>query len=198
MARRKRVRGPARRLVTWANDCVRAATQACGRAISHLMRRLHRQAPVVMVDGPAAQARRLRSLVATTSRVFAASLGAALPAGLVIVVQRVVHDGRQLNGSLQVFVSPEGSSHYLLQLAQSVNGRQVSDEELLAALRTGLVEALEDLIGKPVRSISIDLDVPRARAVAPVVALRTNGQTPAPETERGAIPIQRIENNPAG
>jgi hypothetical protein len=161
------------------------------------MQGLHPEAPVVMVDGPAAQARHLRSLVATTSRVFAASLGAALPAGLVIVVQRIVHDGRHLNGSLQVFDSPEGSSHYLLHLAQSVNGRQVSDEELLAALRTGLVEALVDLIGKPVRSVTIDLDVPRARAVAPVVALRSNGQTPAPDPERGAIPIQRIENNPA-
>ena len=160
------------------------------------MRVLRPETPVVIVDGPAAQARRLRSLVATTSRVFAASLGAALPAGLVIVVQRVVHDGRHLNGSLQVFVSPEGS-RYLLELAQSMNGRQVSDEELLAALRTGLVEVLEDLIGKPVRSISIELDVPRARAVAPVVALRTNGQAPAPEPERGAIPIQRIENNSA-
>lgn len=195
MARRKRVRGPARRLATWATDRLQAATQTCRRALSHLMRRLHQEAPVVLVDGPTA--RHLRPLIATTSRVFAASLGSALPAGLVIVVQRVVHDGRHLNGSLQVFVSPEGSSRYLLQLAQSVNGRQVSDEELLAALRTGLVEALEDLIGKPVRSIPIDLDVPHARAVAPVVALRANGQTPAPEPERGAIPIQRIENNHA-
>ena len=197
MARRKRVRGPARRLVTWANDSLRATTQACIRAISRLMRRLRPEAPLVIVDGPAAQARRLRSLVATKSRVLATSLGAALPAGLVIVVQRVVHDGRQLNGSLQVFDSTEGCSRYLLQLAQSVNGRQVSDEELLAALRTGLVEVLEDLIGKPVRSITIELDLPRARAVAPVVALRTNGQSPAPEPARGAIPIQRIENNPA-
>jgi hypothetical protein len=195
MARRKRVRGPARRLATWANDRLQAATQACRRAISHLMRRLHLEAPVVLVDGPTA--RHLRPLIASTSRVFAASLGSALPAGLVIVVQRVVHDGRHLNGSLQVFVSPEGSSRYLLQLAQSVNSRQVSDEELLAALRTGLVEVLEDLIGKPVRSISIELDVPRARAVAPVVALRNDGQTPGPEPERSAIPIQRIENNHA-
>ena len=159
------------------------------------MRRLHHKAPVVLVDGPTA--RHLRPLMASTSRVFAASLGVSLPAGLVIVVQRVVHDGRHLNGSLQVFVSPEGSSRYLLQLAQSVNGRQVSDEELLAALRTGLVEVLEDLIGKPVRSVSIELDVPRARAVAPVVALRNDGQTPGPEPERGAIPIQRIEINHA-
>jgi hypothetical protein len=157
---------------------------------------LRPEAPTVIVDGPAAQARRLRSLVSSTSRVFAVSLGAVLPDGLVIVVQRVVHDGRDLNGSFRVFESPEGGSRYLLQLAQSVNGRQVSDEELLAALRTGLLEALQDFIGKPVRSITIELDVPRARAGAPVVALRTNGHTAAPEPERGAIPIQRIENNP--
>jgi hypothetical protein len=197
MARRKRGRGPTRRLVTWANDRLRVATQACGRASSRLMRRLRSEAPVVIVDGPAAQARHLRSLVTTTSRVFSASLGAALPANLVIVVQRVVHDGRHLNGSLLVFDSPEGGRRYLLQLAQSVNGRQVSDEEVLAAVRTGLVEVLEDLIGKPVRSTSIDLQVPRVGAVTPVVALRSNGQAPGPEPERGAIPIQRIENNPA-
>jgi hypothetical protein len=161
------------------------------------MRVLRVEAPTVIVDGPAAQARHVRSLVATTSRVFAVSLGAALPAGLVVVVQRVVHDGRDLNGSFRVFESPEGGSRYLLQLAQSVNRRQVGDEELLAALRTGLLEALQDSIGKPVRSITIDLDVPRAKAGTPVVALRANGYTPAPEPERGAIPIQRIENNPA-
>jgi hypothetical protein len=159
------------------------------------MRRLQLEAPLVLVDGLAA--RHLRPLIANASRVFAASLGTRVPDGMVIVVQRVVHDGRHLNGSLLVFESPERAKRYLLQLAQSVNGRQVSDEELLAALRTGLVEALVDLIGKPVRSVTIDLDVPRARAVAPVVSLRSNGQTPAPEPERGAIPIQRIENNPA-
>ena len=151
MARRKRVRGPARRLATWANDRFQPAIQACRRAISHVMRRLHREAAVVLVDGPAA--RHLRPLIASTSRVFAASLGAALPAGLVIVVQRVVRDGRHLNGSLQVFVSPEGSSRYLLQLAQSVNGRQVSDEELLAAIERqavangGSVELTNDVFG---------------------------------------------------
>jgi hypothetical protein len=159
------------------------------------MRRLQPEAPLVLVDGPAA--RHLRPLIANASRVFAASLGTRVPDSMVIVVQRVVHDGRDLNGSFRLFDGPEGGSRHLLQLAQSVNGRQVSDEELLAALRTGLLEALQDFIGKPVRNTAIDLEVPRARAGAPVLALRSNGQTPAPEPERGAIPIQRIENNPA-
>ena len=197
MARRRRGRSPARRLAAWTWNGVRSASQAWARVVARLMRVLRPEAPTVIVDGPAAQARRVRSLVVTKSRVFSASLGAAPPAGLVIVVQRVVHDGRDLNGSFRVFDSPEGCSRHLLQLAQSVNGRQVSDEELLAALRTGLLEALQDFIGKPVRSITIDLDVPRAKAGAPVVALRTNGHTPAPEPERGAIPIHRIENDPA-
>lgn len=148
----------------------------------------------MLVDGPAS--RQLRPLLARTSQVLAASLGVDLPSGLVIVVQRVVHDGRHLNGSLQVFDSTGGGKRYLLQLAQSVNGRPASDEELLAALRAGLVQALEDVIGQPVRNVPIDLEVPRLRAGAPVVALRPTGQAPgAPESERSALPIQRIENN---
>lgn len=163
-----------------------------------LQRRLSSpQRPFVIADGHPDAAKRTCRLIRGTSLTLAASLGATLPEGLVIVVQRVAHDGRQLNGTFQVFDCPTGGKRYLLELAQSVNGRQVSDEELLAALRVGLVDALEDQLGRPVRSRQIDLEVPRARS-APVVPIRPDEPTPVPprtENSRSPLPIQRIENN---
>ena len=87
---------------------------------------------------------------------------------------------------------------HVVLLALTVNGRQVSEDELLAALRAGLTRALEDVIGKPVRSVPIDLEVPRAKAGAPIAEFRPNGHTPPrPDGERSAIPIQRIEDKQA-
>jgi hypothetical protein len=169
-----------------------AANTTCRSLLKRLLERVSPQGPVVLVDGAAARSQ--RRLILANTRILAASLGAALPDSLVIVVQRLVQDN--VNGHLQVFEDSGGTRRYFLQLAQSVYSRQVSDEELLAALRGGLLPVLEDVLGKPVRSVSIELDLARPRSGAPVVALRANGNTPPQvEPERGAIPIQRIENN---
>jgi hypothetical protein len=151
----------------------------------------------VIIDGRRRQAGGLRRALGRATRGYARALGADLPANLVIVAQRVVHEGGQLNGLFQAFKAEDGTQRHVVLLALSVNGRQVSEDELLAALRCGLTRALEDVIGKAVRSVAIDLEVPRARAGAPIAEFRPNGHTPAAEPERGAIPIQRIEDKQA-
>jgi hypothetical protein len=172
----------------------RAANTTCRSLLKLLLERISPRGPLVLVEGTAS--RRQRQLIVANTRILGASLGADLPDSLVIVVQRLVQDN--VNGHLQVFEDTGGAKRYFLLLAQSVHGRQVSEEELLSALRGGLLPVLEDVLGKPVRSVSIELDVPRPRAGAPVVAPRANGNAPPrTEPERGAIPVQRIEDKQA-
>ncbi len=160
-----------------------------------LYQRLFRRRPTVIVDARRRQARRLRRDVARAARTYARALGVELPAGMLVVVQRVVYEGRQLNGLLQAFEGSNGHRRYVLHLALSVNGRAVNEDELLAALRHQLARALEDIIGKPAVNMPLDLEVPRARAGAPVVALHPDGDERRDGQQRRAVPFQRIEND---
>lgn len=190
MARKKRSPPLYRRLTIWIGGRLYSAA-SIGRGV---LRRFQNESPVLIVDG--ATNRHLRAALATAARTFAASLGAGLPEGLTIVVQRAVHDTRQVNARLHVFALPEGGKRYLVLLAQSVNGRQASEEEILVALRAALVPVLEDAIGTPVSSIAFDLELPRTRASAPIVELPANGnRPPVTNLERSSLPIERIENN---
>jgi hypothetical protein len=135
--------------------------------------------------------------LARAARVYACALGVELPPGLLVVVQRVVRGERQLNGLLQAFDQPDGDRRYVVQLALSVNGRQVNDDELVAALRHQLARVLQDVLGEPVLNVRLDLEVPRARAGAPVVELRPETRGRGDGQERSAMPIGRIEDERA-
>jgi len=173
----------------------------CWRAV---VRRL-RPAPTVIVDVRRRQARRLRREVARAARTYARALGAELPTRLLVVVQRVVYEGRQINALLQAFDAPDGNRRYVLHLALSINGRPVSEDELLAALRHQLARVLEDAVGKPALSVPLDLEVPRVRASAPIVKLRPDAeeredghaQTGGRLPERSAMPFQRVQDDQA-
>jgi hypothetical protein len=182
-------RVPARVVLT----CVVGGT-TCWRAA---VRRLRRPGPTVIVDVRRRQARRLRREVARAGRTYARALGAEVPPRLLIVVQRVVYEGRQLNGLLQAFDAPDGSRRYVVHLALSINGRQVSEDELLAALRHQLSRALEDVVGKPVLTVPLDLEVPRVRARAPIVELRPDSEDREDGQERSAVPFQRVQDDQA-
>src|SRR5690606_22717159 len=52
----------------------------------------------------------------------------------------------------------DDEKRYVIQLALSVNGRDVSHGELVAALRHELSAVFADAIGKPVLSIAVDLE----------------------------------------
>jgi len=179
----------------WASrighTCLTSAT-TCWTAV---VRRLRRPAPTVIVDSRRRQARRLRRDVGRAARTYACGLGAELPPGLLVVVQRVVYEGRQLNGLLQAFDAPNGDRRYVVHLALSVNGRQVSEDELLAALRHQLARALEDIVGKPALNVPLDLEVPRVRAGTPIVELRPEAREQQDGHERRALPFQRVEDN---
>ena len=175
------------------HTCVVGGT-TCWRAA---VRRLRRPGPMIIVDVRRRQARRLRREVARATQTYARALGAQLPPGLLVVVQRVVYEGRQLNGLLQAFEMPNGNRRYVVHLALSINGRQVSEDELLAALRHQMARVLEDVAGKPALSVPLDLEVPRVRASAPIVELRPDSEDREDGRERSAMPFQRVQDDQA-
>jgi hypothetical protein len=189
-----RLLGPSR---YWASRVWRACLVVGTSCWTAVIRRLRPPAPTVIVDSRRRQAGRLRREVARAARSYARALGAELPPGLLVVVQRVVYEGRQLNGLLQAFDGANGNRRYVVHLALSVNGRQVNEDELLAALRHQLARALEDIVGKPVLNVPLDLEVPRVRAGAPIVELRPEAREGGDGQERSAMPFQRVEDDQA-
>ncbi len=200
MNKRRRSRSrkgrPIRRWADAGRQLGARAVAAARTAFVRLYRRLRPRGPAVIIDGRRRQARRLRRELARAARAYARTLGTELPPGLSIVVQRVVHEGRLLNGLLQAFETA-GVRRYVVHLALSVDGRQVSEDELLAALRHQLTRALEDAIGKPVLNVPLDLEVPRARAGPSVAELRPEARAHHDGQERRAMPIQPIEGDQA-
>jgi len=182
-------RAAAGRLVS---RCASVGTTCWRAAVTRL-----RPAPTVIVDVRRRQARRLRRAVARGARTYARALGAEIPPRLLVVVQRVVYEGRQLNALLQAFDAPDGERRYVLHLALSINGRQVGEDELLAALRHQLARVLEDAVGKPTLSVPLDLEVPRVRASAPIVELRPDAEERDDGHERSAMPFQRVQDDQA-
>ncbi len=200
MSRRRRSRSKGARLIRrWADigwHLCRRAVDLARRTVVPLYRRLRPGGPTVIIDARRRQAQRLRRETARAARTYTRALGAELPPGLLVVIQRIVHEGRQLNALLQAFEGADGNRRYVVHLALSVNGRQVSEDELLAALRHQLTRAMEDAVGKAVLSVPLDLEVPRARATS-VVELRPEARGQHDGQERSAMPIQRIEDEQA-
>ena len=120
-------------------------------------RRLRIRRLTSIAAAPRREAWQLQRLIRRTARSYAKALGISLPNGLAIIVQRVVFDGRQVNGLLTAYQSDDGK-RYVIQLALSANGREVSDGELIAALRQQLSVVFADAIGKPVLSVALDLE----------------------------------------
>ncbi|MCZ2109631.1 MAG: hypothetical protein LC118_08700 [Dehalococcoidia bacterium] len=157
---RRRTRKRSCLLCCWTTACRETAGRilvAIGRKVGTTYRHIRSRWPKVIVDAPRREAWQLRRLVRKTARGYANALGVGLPANLAIIVQRLVFDGHQVNGLLTAFES-DGERRYVIQLALSVGGREVNDGELLAALRHELSSVFADAIGKPVLSMSLDLE----------------------------------------
>jgi hypothetical protein len=196
MTRRKkntwrRLIEPARRATASFARCAARLGPRCWTAV---LRRLGRQGPTIIVDARRRQAGKLRAAVRRAALTYASGVGVELTRDLLVIIQRVVHEGRQLNALLQAFDGPAESRRYVIYLALSVNGRQVGEDELVSAFRHQLAQVLGDVVGQPVLSVSLDLEVPRLRASAPIVELRPEDHAPQNGRERGAIPIERIEH----
>jgi len=141
---------------------------------------------VVIVDARPREAWQLRRLIRRTARAYAKALGTPMPERLAIIAQRFVFDGHQVSGLLQAFEA-DGRRRYVIQLALSVDGRDVSNAELVAALRFQLAAAMADTIGQPVLSIALDLErTTPPRTGGSIVELRpqppvaNNGHDPDP------------------
>jgi hypothetical protein len=176
----------------WAYRAQRIFTvtwSTCQRAV---MRGRPRKRPLVVVDGRRYRAWRLRRAIVRATRIYTQALGVPTPPDLLILVQYVVYEGRQLNALLQAFDLSGGERRYVLLLAQTVNGRVVGDAELRAALRHQLSRVLEDLIGNPVLGIPLDLQPPwrSVGAAIPEPHRDTNEQSNG--QGRHAAPFLRI------
>lgn len=159
MATRRRSRKQ-RRLRRWTANCaayVRRALTSCRTALRRLYRRLRGRRPAVIVDARPREAWQVRRLIRRTARAYGKALGTRVPEHLAIIAQRFVFDGHQVSSLLQAFEAG-GRRRYVIQLALSVDGRDVSNAELVAALRFQLAAAMADTIGEPVLSIALDLD----------------------------------------
>ncbi len=147
-------------LCRWTIACrgqTRRILIAGTRKVRLICRRIRGKHPTIIADAPRREAWQLRRLVRRTARSYAKALGVSLPSRLAIIVQRVVCDGRQVNGLLTAYQSDD-EKRYVVQLALSVNGRDVSDGELIAALRHELSAVFADAIGRPVLSVALDLE----------------------------------------
>ena len=147
-------------LCRWTIACrgqTRRILIAGARKVRQIYRRIRSRRLTIIADAPRREAWQLRRLVRRTARSYAKALGVSLPNGLAIIVQRVVFDGRQVNGLLAAYQSDD-EKRYVIQLALSVNGREVSDGELIVALRHELSAVFADAIGKPVLSVALDLE----------------------------------------
>jgi predicted GTPase len=147
-------------LCRWTIACrgqTRRILIATARKARQTWHRIRSGRPTIIADAPRREAWQLRRLTRRTARCYAKALGVSLPNGLAIIVQRVVFDGRQVNGLLTAFETG-ASRRYVIQLALSANGREVSVGELVAALRHQLSAVFADTIGKPVLSVALDLE----------------------------------------
>lgn len=182
-----------RRLPQTIEHAVASAMRLTIRLCAAAWRRIRPRGPSVIVDARRRQAGRLRTAVRRAAREYARGVDAELTRDLLVVVQKVVHNERQLNALLQAFDGPSDRRRYVIYVALSVNGRTVAEDELLSALRHQLAQVLGDATGKPVLNVPLDLEVPRLRSGAPVVELKRDQQPSEDGHERGAIPVERIE-----
>lgn len=160
------------RLTIACRETFRGILIATGRKVRSIYRHIHSRWPRVIVDAPRREAWQLRRLVRRTARDYARVLDVPLPDGLALIVQRVVFDGRQVNGLLTAF-EHDGGKRYVIQLALSVNGHEVSDGELLAVLRHELSAVFAATVGRPILNVALDLkhEIP-ARSSGSIVDLR--------------------------
>lgn len=195
MTRRKK-RGWRRLPQSIRNAAASAAAliiRLCVWAGAAVWRTIQPRGPSVIVDTRRRQAGKLRAAVRHATREYARGVGVELTRDLLVVVQKVVYNERQFNALLQAFDGPAERRRYVIYLALSVNGRTVAEDELLSALRHQLAQVLGDATGKPVLNVPLDLEVPRLRSGAPVVELKRDQQPSEDGHERGAIPVERIE-----
>lgn len=180
--KRSRARRIARPLVhtwTWSGQHFTAARRA-------FVTRVRPWRPTVAADVNGKRGRRLRKAIARVTRSHLRALGVTPPGHLLVVVQRtVVEEERPLAALLQVFEDGEGRRRRVLFLALSVDGRQVSDEEVLATLRQQLQRVVADELGT--LRLSVPLEPARVRPAAELVPIRPrqeppfNDEAPPPE-----------------
>ena len=193
MASRKRNRGrravarivsPQVRAWTWCRERLTASRRAVAA-------RLRPWKPAVAADVNGKRGRRLRKEIARVTGTHLRALGVTPPGHLLVIVQRtVVEEVRPLAALLQVFEDDEARRRHVLFLALSVQGRQVSAEEVIATLRQQLQRVVADELGT--LRLSVPLEPARSRPTAAVVPIRRSQEPPPFDDE--APPPEAFES----
>src|SRR5688500_18164005 len=146
--------------------CCARVLGAAAAAIARAWRSLRRPRPrVEVLIADRARARALAGEVRAALRRLHRVLGPAMPDGIAVVVQQVVHAERPLTGRCEVAHRPDGRRFLLVRVALSVEARQLGTDEVLAALADQVVARAE--LG-PRESVPLEI----APAPAPAGVLR--------------------------
>lgn len=132
--------------------------------------RLRPWRPVVIVDAKRGRARRLRRMLSRATRGQFRALGVPHPDHLLIVVQRTVeHEGHPWPSLLQVFETEQQVRRHVLFLALTVEGEQMGDGAIVAALRQQLHEVVGEALGALVCAVpGVPTSTPGPAAVVPL------------------------------
>ena len=180
--RRSRTRRLYGRLRASVSVAAGGAARSSKRAARGLIGRIRPWSPCVAVDVRGKRGRALRGAIARATRTHLRALGVGVPGHLLIVVQRTAVDqDRSLAALLQVFEDAQERRRHVLFLALSVEGRQVSDEEVIATLRQQLQRVVADELGT--LRLIVPLEPARSRRPARVVSLRRTAEHPPFEDE---------------
>ena len=149
--------------------------------------RLRPWRPVVIVDAKRGRARRLRRILSRATRAQLRALGVPHPDHLLIVVQRTVEqEGHQWPSLLQVFETEHQVRRHVLFLALRVEGEQMSDGAIVAALRQQLHEVVGEALGALVCAVpGVRTSTQRPAAVVP---LRPLASEPPPFDHEAPFP----------
>ncbi len=140
----------------------------------------------MLVDAKRGRARRLCRAIASTTRAQLRALGVTPPAHLLVVVQRtVVEQQRPLAALLQVFEDEASRRRHVLFLALAVDGRQLSDDDVVATLRQQLQRVVSAELGP--LALSVPVEPARTRSSAAIVPLRRSHQA-SPFDDEGPPP----------
>ena len=104
-----------------------------------------RRIPVEVVVVDRARRRAIKKDVARTVRRLQRIFGDQAPRDLVVLIQQVIPESRQLSGCCQLRLGADGQRFALIRIALQVNGRRLSIDDVLAVLTEQYVGLTSEL-----------------------------------------------------
>ena len=100
----------------------------------HIQALLPKRVPVEVVVVDRRRRRAIKREIARTIRHLQRLFGDQAPRDVVVLVQQVIPESRQLSGCCQVRLTADGRRFALIRIALQVNGRRLNVDDILAVL----------------------------------------------------------------